>query len=90
MHCKCSSWTSYWTITRLVAISLLKSPAVCYSGRPAPPHTHVCKVPLVDLGNFVEAGIEVSGVFGQGWDELQLRIVTVDRAPHADTEKAGG
>lgn len=41
-------------------------------------HTHGGKVGLVDLGDSVEAGIEVSGVFGQRWHTVQLQVITVD------------
>lgn len=41
-------------------------------------HTHGGKVGLVDLADSVEAGVEVSGVFGQRWHTVQLQVVTVD------------
>lgn len=40
--------------------------------------THKGKVRLVDLGDFVVAGIEVRSLLGQRWYTVQLQIITVD------------
>lgn len=53
-------------------------------------HTHEGKVGLVDLGDSVVAGIEVSGVFGKRWYTIQLQVITVDRATETRAQQASG
>lgn len=40
--------------------------------------THEGEVGLVDLGDSVVSGVEVSGVFGKRWYAIQPQVVTVD------------
>lgn len=40
--------------------------------------THEREVGLVNLGDSVVTGVEVSGVFGDRWNTIQLQVVTVD------------
>lgn len=51
-------------------------------------HTHVGEVRLADLCDSVVAGVEVSGVFGQRWNTVQLQVVTVDRTTEAYAQQA--
>lgn len=53
-------------------------------------HTHEGEVGLVDLGDSVVAGVEVSGVFGERWHSIQLQVVTVDRTTEARAQQASG
>lgn len=53
-------------------------------------HTHEGEVGLVDLGDSVVAGIEVSGVFGKRWYTIQLQVITVDRTSKAHAQQASG
>lgn len=52
--------------------------------------THEGEVGLVDLGDSVVAGIEVSGVFGKRWYTIQPQVVTVDRTTKARAQQASG
>lgn len=52
--------------------------------------THGRKVGLVDLGDSVEAGVEMSGVFGEGGYAGQLQVVTVHGTTKARAQQASG
>lgn len=53
-------------------------------------HTHVSEVRFVDLSDPVEAGVEVSGIFGKRRYIQQPRIITVHRSHQAGTQHTGG
>ena len=53
-------------------------------------HTQEGEVGLVDLGDSVVAGVEVSGVFGKRWHTIQLQVITVDRTTKARAQQASG
>lgn len=53
-------------------------------------HTHEGEVRLVNLGDSVVTGVEVSGVFGDRWNTIQLQVVTVDRTSKACAQQASG
>lgn len=53
-------------------------------------HTHKGEVRLVDLGDSVVAGVEVSCVLGKRRYAVQPQVVTVDGASEARAQQAGG
>lgn len=50
--------------------------------------THLSEVALVDLGDAVVAGVEVSGLFGERRHARQLHIITVDRTTQTGAQQA--
>lgn len=52
--------------------------------------THEGEVGLVDLGDSVVAGVEVSGVFGKRRNTIQLQVIAVDRTAEACAQQARG
>lgn len=52
-------------------------------------HTQVGKVRLADPGDFIVAGIEMSGFFGEGRNTLQLKVITVHRSDQTGAQHTG-
>lgn len=53
-------------------------------------HTQVGEVRLADPGNFIVAGIEMSGFFGEGRNTVQLQVITVHRSDQTGAQHTGG
>lgn len=60
------------------AVTLSSLPVIIVHFHLTKKHTHEGEVRLVDLGDFVVTGIEVSGVFGKRWYTIQLQVITID------------
>lgn len=52
-------------------------------------HTQVGEVRLAYLGNFIVAGIEMSGFFGKGWNTVKPEVITVHGSNQTDTQHTG-